>query len=231
MCTHVHKTYMVNETKKIAPNTVLWDTETPKMPLGSFCVGHLQPWVGPALLRVIYTVSETLLEKTKLFLCRQLSVWGCFWVRDGGLCPISSLSTEIPAPHSGPDLCKPCPCCQSLWTHICIHPALLRRPCFHGALHPLWLSQTLFIFSSAVFPKAWQRGIDGDIQFMSRVPRSQNSAHCSAAEQCYRKFLSWLLNKTLISEYSRMLLGLILLLCSFGRIVVFVFFFLNPCPI
>lgn len=98
VCTHVHKTYMVNETKKIAPNTALWDTETPKMPLSSFCVGHLQPCVGPALLRVIYTVSETLLEKTKLFLCRQLSVWGCFWVRDGGLCPlpVSALRFTLP---------------------------------------------------------------------------------------------------------------------------------------
>lgn len=84
--------------KKLAPNTALWDKEPPKMPLSSFCVGHLQPCMGPTFLRVIYMVSETLLEKTKLFLCRQLSVWGSFWLRDGSLCPLPLSALRLPLP-------------------------------------------------------------------------------------------------------------------------------------
>jgi hypothetical protein len=89
---------------------------------------------------MVCTPSETLLEKTNfsfmtgclLDIASGLGMWMCIH-----LIQISAGTL------SGLDLCRPCACCNSLWVHKCISPAVSRRPCFLGVLHPHWLLHSL----------------------------------------------------------------------------------------
>lgn len=61
---------------------------------------------------------------------------------------------------SGPDLCL---LLQSLGVHMCVRPAVLRRPCLLGVLH-FPCSWSLSTSSSTGFPEAWFGG-SGDSPF------------------------------------------------------------------
>lgn len=85
-----------------------------KIPLSSFCVGHLLLGMGPAF-KYGLSPSETSLKKTKFFLSKQVSIAGNFLVRGGSLCPLPPLGAGT---SSGLSLCRPCVCCQSVSSYM-----------------------------------------------------------------------------------------------------------------
>lgn len=83
--------------------------------------------------------SETLSEKANFSFasgCQQLLGQG--W----GPMSISTFSTGTPPDFN---LCRLCMLPQSLLVHNCVGPVLSRRSCFLGALHPLWILQSLHL--------------------------------------------------------------------------------------
>lgn len=90
-----------------------------------------------------------------------------------------------------------------------------------GALFSWWTLYPLSLINSASsseeFPEPWRQGFGGDIPIMAECfPRSLYSLHVwlwvsmLAPSCCRRKLLWWWLNKTLMDEYRRVSLGLIL---------------------
>jgi hypothetical protein len=93
----------------------------------------------------------------------------------------------------------------------------------------LWNSWTngCIYFPFKGFSEPWVEGCDRDIPFRAECSKVSHSLHIIwlwvsifIPIYCRRKLLWWWLSKTLIYEYSRMSLGVTLLLCSFSRMVV-----------
>jgi hypothetical protein len=113
---------------------------------------------------------------------------------------------------------------QSLWVHMCISPAILRRPCFHDVHHPTNSYSFNFLFHKVLW--ALRGRFDGDIPFMIKWPLTL----CMSGSGSLYLFPSvaggsfsddgWA-RHWLIYEYSSMLFGIISLLCSISRTVVF----------
>lgn len=136
---------------------------------------------------------------------------------------ISDLSAGI---QSGAALCTLCLLPQPLWDYVHIISAVFRRSCFFDVLHPLWLFCLFFLG----VPNAYVEELDRDISLELSVSRSLTLCTlCSYgclnlfSFTAKRKFLWWWLSKNLIYTYSRMSLGIILLLCYLSKTIVFVF--------
>lgn len=110
-----------------------------------------------------------------------------------------------------------------------------RSSCFFGVFHSHWLLQSFCLIFYRVhgafrryFMKTFHLGIS--------VPRSLTVWTLFSWVSVFAPIYSrvnlfwWWLKKTLIYEYSRVLLGVILLLCSFSNIAVFGFS-LGPWPV
>lgn len=92
-------------------------------------------------------------------------------------------------------------------------------PCFLGVLQPLWHSSYLLSLS---FPEPWGEKFDGDIKMSHFLHIIWQWVSVFVPILC-RKLLWWWLHKTLLSEYSRKSLRVILLPRSIGKTVYFVF--------
>ena len=112
-----------------------------------------------------------------------------------------------------------------------INPAVFRRSCFHGVLYSLG---SYFLSQGPLSPEMGEL-IDTS-HFELSIPRSLTVCTLSSCGFMYlfpyllREKSSLMVNKTLVYEYSRMLLGAILLLFSFSRTIV-LRFPLGPWPI
>lgn len=152
-----------------------------------------------------------------------VSVGDSLWVMDGGVCSLLLLALGPHLVESKP--CTPCACCLSLW-----NSCWFRGPCFLGVLHLFWLLHCFQLFCRV--PWVWGEGFDSDTSFMAEGSKVSHSLHsvwlwvsAFAPICCRRKHLWWWPSKALIYEYSRMSLGVLLLLGAFGRTLVVVF----PC--
>lgn len=87
----------------------------------------------------------------------------------------SGLGAHVPFTFSvlgpiGSHLCRPCPCCQSLWVPASISPAVSERFCFLAAICHLWSQQSfLLLFSMVPLPRG--EGLDEDIPCRTECPR------------------------------------------------------------
>lgn len=138
----------------------------------------------------------------------------------------SSLSTGAPL-----NLCRACAFCHRLCEFV--HwSCCFREPCFLSVFHSHRLLKKSFCL--LFFKVLWDMrgGIDENILFKMLCHKLSYSPHVVqlwvfifVPIHFRQKFLWWLLTKTLIFEYRRVLLGVILLLHSFNRTVVL----FSPC--
>lgn len=72
------------------PNKAIWDKRSTKSPLSLFCVGHSCAWGLPGSL---VNVPKRLHRRNlSFFHCKNMSISDSFLVRNGSLCPLSSIS-------------------------------------------------------------------------------------------------------------------------------------------
>ena len=91
------------------------------------------------------TMDQTT-EENGLFLWEWLSVGHSFWIRNGSLCPLSSLSAGT---LSGLTLCRPSAYCTVMHQSSCVR--------WHH-FYPLWLLQFLLLFHTAAWALSWGWG-------------------------------------------------------------------------
>lgn len=164
-------------------------------------------WAWGLPLRVAYICSETPIGGNYLFICKQLLFTESFGIRDVGCCSVlSALGHHRMQKHASP----------VLLASVSVSSALL-----YLRLFP-WRSS--ISYGSSGFPKLcvgwgdqWRNPIeDWVFQGLSIC------VHCLIVGLCvcsyYRRMLLWWLpRKTLIKGDSKILLGVILLLCFFTK--------------
>ena len=118
---------------------------------------------------------------------------------------------------------------QALSVHTCICSVVFRRPWFPAVLHSSDSCILSASFSMRI-SETWEKGFGKDFTFRVKWFKVSHSIPiirlwgCVFVPVCRRrKLLSWQLNKTFIYKYSRMPLGVIMLLHSFYRKLVFEF--------
>lgn len=124
--------------------------------------------------------------------------------------------------------------CKSLWVYMYMNLTVFRRPISLVSIH-----SCSYCFSDSCsigYPGPWEEGFDGDKPFRAEFSKVFHSlhAHCPTVGLCIysqrRMLLLWLRN-IVIYDYSRMSLGVILLVCSFSKTVVLGFTLGYPCSI
>ena len=104
---------------------------------------------------------------------------------------------------------------------LCVSPAVCKDS-FPGVLSHLWLLQSFCIESwGEKLTKASHLGMSDQKSFILHFV--QLWVFVLYSVYCSKKLLSWWMRKTLLYGYSRMPLGVMLLLCSFSRTIVFGF--------
>lgn len=108
---------------------------------------------------------------------------------------------------------------------MCISSIVCRRTCSLGVFHlPPALSTFLHPLPQISLNRE-ERGLMRASHFEPSVPRSLTfctlSSGGSVPNYCGEKFLWWWLSKTLMCEYSRIVLGVIWLLSSFNKTMLF----------
>jgi hypothetical protein len=175
--------------------------------------------------RVLLPTEPSHQPQNEIFFCEQLSIGDGFWVRDGGLWPLlSALGLSCWDP------CKaPCMLPQSLRAHTFLGPAVFR--CLVELVSSNSSdSYTVSASSSTGFLESWGQGFGWDSPVRTEWFKGSLSYFLLIVQlwvcvfvpvYCKRKLLWWWLSKTLTYEFSRILLGVILLPCSFSRTVEF----------
>lgn len=176
--------------------------------------------MGPSLKSGLYNQWDFLEESD--FPLWEWLFGGSFWVGDG-----SSSPCPLSVPGSTLDLCRLCPCCHSLWwVHACISLVVSRGPLF--LMIPILFPLESIHLSNVWFSEPWRSRFDEGIPFRTDCNKISLSAHYPAMGLCFCSHLlqenaSLIMAETLIYEYSTILLGVILLLYSFNRTIVFDF--------
>ena len=103
---------------------------------------------------------------------------------------------------------------QSLWVHICIHFVVLEG--LDSLVSSIHQALTVFHLLFCIVPDLWGEEFDGDVPFRIEYPRSPLLWPLSTCEwvliYCRRRLLWQWLSMALICEFSRMSLGVSLLL-------------------
>lgn len=136
-------------------------------------------------------------------------------------CPVSLYARIL----SDLNLCRPCACCQFLWGHVCVSPVVSRKWYFLGIIYYLWLLHSFFPLFY-IDPWVLREECDKDFPFRSESPKLSFSLPIVQlwvfmfitidARSIYDESSVYILNY----GYSNMSSGIILLLCSIGRIIV-----------
>lgn len=172
-------------------------------------------------LRVVYVDSETPLTKTDFSF-----VSGCHLEigLDGRWCSFPPLITgTLP----GWFLCTPPQSPQSLWAELC-QSSCVWRHCFFSVLCPFSF-HSLSTSSSAGFPEPWGKGFDGGILFRIESSKVSQSLHTVQLDSYICCHLLQKESPLMMTEWdtglwcSQMSLGVVLLLCSSRRTIVFCF--------
>lgn len=139
------------------------------------------------------------------FFDKWLLIGDSFWVKD--VVCVCFLSQHW-------DPIRPVRC---LWVHVCLGPAVFRRPCFLTVLYPLWLLQ----FPRLLFCRGpwtvkgghWMETSYSGLSVPSFLVLLLSSCESLLISvHCRRKLFWWWLSKTSVYECSRMPLGVFLLL-------------------
>lgn len=122
-------------------------------------------------------------------------------------------------------------CRHSLSVHVCISPVFFMlsqslSSCIHPALLCLWrhspLDLTIFLLFCSKICEPWGERFDKDILFSAECSKSFHSLHI--VQQCHLlQEEAWGLCGMPICVHSTVSLGIILLCCSFSRIIVLCF--------
>ena len=167
-----------------------------------------------------------------IFICKCLLIGHGFWVRDKGC-----VSTSFSSRPSDTDLYRPCACFNSLCEFTCTSVLLCSDGLCSLVSSIPFGSWTPSASSSIGFSEAWGEGFDGDISLVAKCFKVFYSLYfvqlwySAFAPICCRSKILWrLLSKELCYMYSTMSFGVMLLLHSFSRRVVFGFP-LGPCSL
>lgn len=173
--------------------------------------------MGPALKCCFYTKWDSVGEKY-FFYCEPLSVGDSLWIRGGTCAHFSPQHWDFIHLRSMQALNAATVSVNS-YVHV-----VSRRPCSFAVIHPCWLLQFFYLLFYTV-PWTYGEGFNGDIPFRTECFKTSRSLYIVqlwlkvfVPIYCRRRLLSWWLSKSVIYEYSRMSLGVILLLHSFSSI-------------